>query len=296
MATNPPIYPPPPKSNSNLPLALAGGAIVAMLAGNIYLFTQIQDLKKESSKSSDAMQAEIEKLQEDTTAVGATSRKHAEQLREQMDAGLRQTMSAAQAAAQKAKQEAVSSSEQTARKLEQEQQQMGQKLSTDIGDVKQQANTANTKIETVSSEVASTKTDVAKTKTELDKTIAELKSVRGDLSGTNSLVATNGKELAALRRLGERNYVEFTLLKTKEPQRVGDISLLLKNANPKKNQFTVEVHADDKTTQKKDRTINEPVQFYVAKAAQPYEIVVNNVAKDKISGYLSTPKDRIPRN
>lgn len=267
-----------------------------MLAGNIYLFVQIQDLKKDAAKTSDAMQAEIEKLQEDTTAVGATSRKHAEQLREQLDVSTRQTLAAAQAAALQAKREAVSSSEQSAKRLEQEQQQLGQKLSSDIGDVKQQATTANTKIDTVSTEVASTKTDVANTKSELDKTIAELKSVRGDLSGTNSLVATNGKELAALRRLGERNYTEFKLIKTKEPQRVGDIQLLLKKTDPKKNKFTVEVHADDKTTEKKDRTVNEPVQFYVAKAAQPYEIVVNTVGKDTISGYLSTPKDRIPRN
>ncbi len=294
MATNPPIYPQPPKSN--LPLALAGGAIVAMLAGNIYLFVQIQDLKKDASKTNDALQAEIEKLQEDTTAVGATSRKHAEQLREQLDFSTRQTLAAAQAAAARAKQEAVSTSEQSTKRLEQEQQQLGQKLSSDIGDVKQQATTANTKIDTVSTEVASTKTDVAKTKSDLDKTIQDLKSVRGDLSGTNSLVATNGKELAALRRLGERNYTEFKLIKSKEPQRVGDISLLLKKTDPKKNKFTVEVHADDKTTEKKDRTINEPVQFYVAKAAQPYEIVVNLVGKDTISGYLSTPKDRIPRN
>ncbi len=120
--------------------------------------------------------------------------------------------------------------------------------------------------------------------------------MRGDLSGTNSLVATNGKELAALRRLGERNYTEFKLIKTKEPQRVGDISLLLKKTDAKKNKFTIEVRADDKATEKKDRNANEPVQFYVAKAAQPYEIVVNNVGKDTISGYLSTPKDRIPRN
>jgi hypothetical protein len=56
------------------------------------------------------------------------------------------------------------------------------------------------------------------------------------------------------------------------------------------------VKADDKSTEKKDKNVNEPVQFYVAKAAQPYEIVINNVGKDQISGYLSTPKDRIPRN
>jgi chromosome segregation ATPase len=311
MATNPPIYPQspgpsyPPGSSyapapqppkSNLALALAGGAIVAMLAGNIYLFIQIQDLKKESIKSRDEIQSEIDKVVESTTAVSATSRKHAEQLRQELDAARRQTYEVAQSAAQKAKQEAITNTTETAKKLEGEQQQMQKKLSSDIGDVKEQATTANTKIESVSTEVGTVKGEVANTRTELDKTVQELKSVKGDLSGTNSLVATNGKELQALRRLGERNFTEFKLIKTKEPQRVGDIALLLKKTDPKKNKFTIEVRADDKATEKKDKNINEPVQFYVAKAAQPYEIVVNNVGKDQISGYLSTPKDRIPRN
>jgi chromosome segregation ATPase len=296
MAPNPPLYPQPPKSGSNLPLALAAGAIVAMLAGNIYLFLQIQDMKKDAIKSRDEIQSEIDKVLESATAVSASSRKHAEELRAEIDSARRQTYEVAQSAAQKAKQEAISTSAETSKKLESEQQQMAKKLTSDIGDVKEQATTANTKIESVSTEVGTVKGEVQSTKTELDKTIQELKSVKGDLSGTNSLVATNGKELQALRRLGERNYTEFKLLKTKEPQRVGDIALLLKKTDPKKNKFTIEVRADDKATEKKDKNINEPVQFYVAKAAQPYEIVVNNVSKDQISGYLSTPKDRIPRN
>jgi chromosome segregation ATPase len=293
MAPNPSVYPQPPKSGSNLPLALAGGAIVAMLAGNIYLFTQIQDLKKENIKSREELQSEIDKVVDSAAQMGATSRKHADQLREELDAARRQVLDAAQSAAQKAKQEALASTAETAKKLESQQKTIETKLSSDIGTVKEQT---NTKIDSVSSEVASTKTDVANTKTELDKTISDLKSVRGDLSGTNSLVATNGKQLEALIRLGQRNYTEFKLTKSKEPQRVGDIALVLKKTDPKKNKFTIEVKADDKTTEKKDRNVNEPVQFYVAKAAQPYEIVVNTVGKDVISGYLSTPKDRIPRN
>lgn len=265
--------------------------MVALLAANIYLFVQLQDLKKDAAKSQDAMQAEIEKLAESTTAVGASSKKHAEELRDAIDAARAQGLSAAQ----RAKADALAAQQETARKLENETQQVKQSLSSDITDVKQQANTANTKIEGVSAEVGTVKTQVATQKTDIDKTIADLKSVRGDLSGTNSLVATNSKELAALRRLGERNYIEFKLIKTKEPQRVGDIALMLKKTDAKKNKFTIEVRADDKSTEKKDRNINEPVQFYVAKAAQPYEIVVNDVKKDQITGYLSTPKDRVPR-
>src|SRR5580692_11407210 len=104
MATNPPIYPQPPKSN--LPMALAGGAIVAMLAGNIYLFTQIQDLKKESGRTRDEIQSEIDKVVESTSAVSASSRKHAEQLRAELDAARRQATDVANSAAQRAKQEA----------------------------------------------------------------------------------------------------------------------------------------------------------------------------------------------
>jgi hypothetical protein len=78
--------------------------------------------------------------------------------------------------------------------------------------------------------------------------------------------------------------------KTKVPQRVGDITLKLKSVDTKKNKYTVEVMADDKLTEKKDKNVNEPIQFYSSKARQPYEIVVNQVQKDLIVGYLSTPK------
>ncbi len=110
-------------------------------------------------------------------------------------------------------------------------------------------------------------------------------------------IATNGKELSALKRLGERNYFEFSLAKAKTPQKVGDITLLLKKTDPKKNKYTLEVFADDVRTEKKDKNVNEPIQFFVAKAGRtPYELVVNQVGKDIIKGYLATPKDQIARN
>ena len=109
-------------------------------------------------------------------------------------------------------------------------------------------------------------------------------------------MATNGKELSALKRLGERNYIDIKLGKTKKPQRFGDITLLLKDANVKKNRYTVEVMADDKLTEKKDRNINEPVQFYTSKGGRlPYELVINTVGKNQIVGYLSTPKETVAR-
>jgi hypothetical protein len=134
------------------------------------------------------------------------------------------------------------------------------------------------------------KTDLGATKSQLEATVANLKRATGELDSHSSLIATNSTELKALRELGERNYAEFTINKNKQFTRVADVSIELKKADPKKNRFTIEITADDKTVEKKDRTVNEPIQFYTSKARQPYEIVVNSVKKDVITGYLATPK------
>lgn len=169
-------------------------------------------------------------------------------------------------------------------------------MSSEVSQVKDQAVAANTKIGEVSGEVGNVKTDVAATKSELEKTIADLKSTRGDLGVQSGLIATNGKELAALKALGERNYTEFKITKSKTLQKVGDLQVRLEKADPKHNSYTIVVVADDKSVTKKDRTINEPVQFLLSKATQPYELVVNDVKKDLISGYVAAPKVQQTRN
>ena len=142
----------------------------------------------------------------------------------------------------------------------------------------------------VSTEVGTLRTEAAATKSELEKTIADLKSTRGDLGVQSGLIATNSKELSALKALGERNYTEFKLAKEKTAQRVGDVQIRLKSVDQKKNRYTIELIADDKLVEKKDKTINEPVQFLLSRATQPYELVVNEVKKDLIVGYVSAPK------
>ena len=166
-------------------------------------------------------------------------------------------------------------------------------VNTQISEVKQ---STDSKLTAVNTDITGVKTDVASTKSELEKTIADLKATTGDLNVQSGLIATNGKELAALKALGERNYFEFKIGKSKEPQKVGDVLVQLKKTDPKRNKFTIELTADDKRVEKKDRTINEPLQFYVSKARQPYEIVVNQVNKNEIAGYLATPKVQQSRN
>jgi chromosome segregation ATPase len=169
-------------------------------------------------------------------------------------------------------------------------------VSGDLSKVKDDANSTKNRVGEVSTDLAGVKTDAAATKAELEKTISDLKSTRGDLGVQSGLIATNGKELAALRALGERNYTEFRLTKEKTPRKVGDVQMRLKAADMKKNRYTIELIADDKLVEKKDKTINEPVQFMLSRATQPFEIVVNEVKKDMISGYLSAPKVQQTRN
>jgi polyhydroxyalkanoate synthesis regulator phasin len=169
------------------------------------------------------------------------------------------------------------------------------RIDGEVEQLKSANSTTESKLGSLTGDLTGVKTDVSSTKSELQKTIAELKSVRGDLGVQSGLIATNGQELATLRRLGDRNYYEFNLLKTKEPQRVSNVSLKLKHTDTKRGRYTVEVLVDDKLTLKKDRSVNEPVQFYSSHSKRiPNEIVINQVFKDQIVGYLATPKEQAP--
>ena len=172
-------------------------------------------------------------------------------------------------------------------------EQKRQQLITQLSDLRVDT---SEKLGRVSGDLENTSADVKRVAGELENTTADVKRVAGDLSGVSGAVATNSKELAALKELGERSYFEFDLSKTKEPQKIGDIRLQLKKTDPKHNRYTVEVLADDKKVEKKDKTINEPVQLYVSSSSQAYEIVVNQVKKDQVTGYVAIPKVKLGRS
>jgi hypothetical protein len=134
--------------------------------------------------------------------------------------------------------------------------------------------------------------DVGGVKNDLDDTKAKLERATGDMGVMSGLIARNHDDLEELKRRGDRNYYEFTLQKSKTPQRVGPVQMSLNKTDPKKSKYTMTVLADDKAIEKKDKTTGEPVQFYVKGAAKqsPYEIVVFEVNKNQVTGYLSTPK------
>jgi predicted nucleic acid-binding Zn-ribbon protein len=141
----------------------------------------------------------------------------------------------------------------------------------------------------VKTEVTNVKTDLAATKRDLEGTQRQLIDVRDTLS---TAVAKNASELSELRRKGERDYIEFEIPKKDQPYKVEDIRLILKKTDPKKGKYNVVIVVDDNKLEKKDKSVNEPVQFLVGHNRVRYELVVNWVQKDKAGGYLSIPKDK----
>jgi len=167
--------------------------------------------------------------------------------------------------------------EQTAQQLQQSQQQLSS-VATDLGGVK--------------TDLTGAKGDIASTKTDLDATKKKLESTIGDLGQQSGLIARTRDDLEVLKHKGDRNIYEFTLAKSnKRPTPVGTVSLQLKKVDAKKGKFTMNVVADDRTIEKKDRTVAEPLQFYSGRDHLLYEVVVFSAQKDSVSGYLSTPKN-----
>ena len=154
----------------------------------------------------------------------------------------------------------------------------------ELGAVKGEVNGVKGDVVKVSADVTDTRNDLSATKTKLEHAI-------GDINKHSELIATTKDELEFLKHRGDRDYFEFTLNKGKDPSRVSIVSLQLKKTDPKKNKFSLTVIAEDKKIEKKDRNINEPLQFYTGRDRALFEVVVNSVTKDTVTGYLSTPKN-----
>ena len=165
-----------------------------------------------------------------------------------------------------------------------------QKLSEQISSAQKDS---EAKIGAVATDVSGAKKDIEATRNDLEATKTKLDRATGDMGVMSGLIARNHDDLEELRRKGDRNYYEFTIQKSKQPQRVGPVQIALNKTDQKKSKYTMTVLADDKSIEKRDKTAGEPVQFYVKGSARlsPYEIVVFEVGKNQITGYLATPKD-----
>lgn len=179
---------------------------------------------------------------------------------------------------------------QRAVEIQAQQREAEARLEKEEKESKEQIGQVSGEVAGVKTDVGGVKTDVASTKADLEATKAKLQSAVGDLGVQTGLIATTRGDLEILKHKGDRNYYEFTLLRGAKPQPVATVSLQLRKVDPKRGKYTMNVTADDKTIEKRDRTVAEPIQFYSGREHLLFELVVWTVDKNKATGYLSTPK------
>ncbi len=179
---------------------------------------------------------------------------------------------------------------QRAAQLQAEQKVAESRFEQETNEQKAQLGQVSGEVAGVKTDVGGVKTDVASTKADLEATKAKLQSAVGDLGVESGLIANTRSDLEVLKHKGDRNYYEFTLLKGAKPQPVATVSLRLRSVDPKHGKFTIAVTSDDRTIEKKDRNVAEPIQFYSGRDHMLFELVVWTVDKKKVTGYLSTPK------
>jgi DNA repair exonuclease SbcCD ATPase subunit len=275
------------------PLVLGLTVVVAVLLGTtLYLFLELKDVKSEIAERLTAVDRHEEQLAQLEGTLNRTSRTvdtQVEEVKELVSDAEKQLS----ARAREVETKVIGRTQTLAKELEQTKVQQ-QSAITEVGgklnQLEQVASETDNKVGSLAGRVDTVKTEVDRNREELEKTIRDLTSVRGDLGVQSGLIATNAKELNALRELGERNYFEFDIQRSNEPQRVGPISIRLRKTDVKRNKFNIDLWADDKRIEKKDKTLLEPVQFYVQGTRLPYELVVNQIVKNRIVGYLSSPK------
>jgi hypothetical protein len=273
---------------------LAGAALAAALGGLWFQARQTEAVRKELATTQQTMT----QMRGELSQSVATAKQQAD---EQI-AKVNEKMAAEVAAAQKASQnhavrvQAVAR-QQTGKALK-ELTEKNELLLSQLDSLKKDSESKSTQVDeslsNIKGDVGTVRSEVAATRNELDKTIADLKRVNGDMGVMSGLIATNANELDALKKLGDRDYYEFTLNKSAAtPVRIAGIQLALKKSDNKRSKFTMDVIADDRKIEKKDKNLNEPVQFYTSHGRIPLEVVVNAIGKDQVKGYLAVPKVRL---
>ena len=238
---------------------------VLYVAGSAYFLFNLRGRLDQADKNQAASKAEIAELTNRMQSAEASEETLAHQL------GMTKKELAERAADLQRQQRAAE-----ARLSEQQKQQISQ-VSGEVAGVK--------------TDVGGVKTDVASTKADLAATQAKLQTAIGDLGQQSGLIAHTRDDLEILKHKGDRNYFEFTLIRGAKPQPVSTVSLQLRKTDPKRGKYTLNVTSDDKTIEKKDRNVAEPIQFYSGRDRMLFELVIWTVDKNKATGYLSTPKN-----
>lgn len=277
---------PTPEKKSRAGAWAAGIAIAVLAVTCGFLWREVNRVQAQVVDLNAALEDQVASVRETTAMEAGKATRELATLREDFAAAMKTAESSVGRARTDAKRHAERLAAELAQKQEEQAAEIAQQLST-IEDE------TSTRFDEVATNVSDVQATVATHRETLDGMADNMRMVRGDMGVMSGRIATNADELQYLRELGERNYFEFDIAKPlAEPVKVGnDVRIELRHTDDGKNRFTMDVFADDKRISKKNRTVNEPIQFYVGgRGGLPYEIVVNKVEKGRIVGYLSTPK------
>ncbi len=233
------------------------------------------------------MHGRLEKVEADQKAAEESAATHNAAIMKKLgmsEASMQQTAQQLASKLGQTQKEVVSRTSQLAKEQEEAEQRLRTESEQKIGAV-------NGEIGGVKTDLSGAKTQIASTRSDLDATKSKLDHAIGDLGVQSGLIAHTRDELDYLKHKGDRNIFEFTLKKGDRPKPVSTVSLSLKKVDPKKGKFSLDVVADDRTIEKKDRTLNEPMQFYTGRDRNLFEVVVMSADKNSITGYMSTPKN-----
>lgn len=177
------------------------------------------------------------------------------------------------------------------------QEKQQEQLSAELSKVEQSTDETSQRLTGISDEVGGVKDKLASVAADATRNNTDLQHSQGDMNRLRNGIATNAREIQTLRERGDKEIYEFNLARNDGLQRVGDIQMKLEKTDAKHNTFTLEIAADDKRVEKRDKTINEPVDFFVSsRPGQAYELVVNEVGKQSVKGYLAAPKEPLLRD
>jgi cell division protein FtsB len=263
-------------SGSNTKFLLIFLVLAALVAGEIYTIyktNSIRDrLEAQQAETSKQMRADQDQLTGRLSAIENANAQQMDALKDELDAASKRLGSTGGE---------LKHARAMVSQLQNDQRKQAEQLQAELAQKADQQ------------QVGALNQDVSAQRTDLNNTKTALESVRSDLgmarSEMGTLIARNHDDIEQLRKLGERDYFEFTVDR-KNPVHVAGVGLALKKTNVKRHRFNLDLVADDVRVEKKDRTINEPIFFYVSGSKKPYELVVNEVKSDTVKGYLSAPK------
>ncbi len=133
-------------------------------------------------------------------------------------------------------------------------------------------------------ELKETQDQLASAKSDLEN---RLGSTRDELNGS---IARTHDELVSLEKRGERSYYEFDLSKSKSYEHEGPIQISLRKADSKHQSYDLMMLVDDHQLGKKKVDLYEPIWLHEGNLPEPVQVVVNQIGKDHVHGYVSAPK------